>query len=95
MLLRLCVIQRVQETLACKLVIEAFLYTDGIVECRNPGGEDFGYGRLEAFLGEQANCHPGKAKKHLLETAARFTGAKTFEDDVTLLFAAFHPEKAS
>jgi phosphoserine phosphatase RsbU/P len=72
-----------------------FLYTDGIVECRNPGGEDFGYGRLEAFLGEQANCHPGKAKKHLLETAARFTGAKTFEDDVTLLFAAFHPEKAS
>jgi serine phosphatase RsbU (regulator of sigma subunit)/CBS domain-containing protein len=68
-----------------------FLYTDGIVECRNQKGEDFGYSRLEAILCGHLGRHPTAAKKHLLETAARFTGAKSFEDDVTLLIAAFHP----
>jgi phosphoserine phosphatase RsbU/P len=68
-----------------------FLYTDGIVESRNREGEDFGYDRLEAILNGQRDCPPEKLNKLLLESAARFTGASSFEDDVTLLIAAFNP----
>lgn len=67
-----------------------FLYTDGIVECHNREGEDFGYGRLEAFLHEQLHHPPQTVKKLLLERAARFIDARSFEDDVTLLIAAFN-----
>lgn len=65
-----------------------FLYTDGIVECRNREGEEFGYGRLEAFLREHITSPPNAVRQLLLETAELFTGEKTFEDDVTLLIAA-------
>jgi serine phosphatase RsbU (regulator of sigma subunit)/CBS domain-containing protein len=68
-----------------------FLYTDGIVECHNREGEEFGYGRLEAFLYEEFHHPPQKVKKLLLTEAARFVGAKSFEDDVTLLIARFNP----
>ena len=65
------------------------LYTDGIVECRNRDYEEFGYSRLEAVLTETMACPPTTVKTRLLETAARFAGADCFEDDVTLLIAAF------
>lgn len=66
-----------------------FMYTDGIVECMNRQGEEFGYGRLENFLGTYLNVLPGTAKKLLLAEAASFTGLPSYEDDVTLLIAAF------
>ncbi|MCM2357687.1 MAG: SpoIIE family protein phosphatase [Geobacteraceae bacterium] len=65
-----------------------FLYTDGIVECRNREGDEFGYGRLEAFLQENITSPPSTVRQLLLATAEQFTGEKTFEDDVTLLIAA-------
>ena len=65
-----------------------FLYSDGIVECVNGLGEEFGYERLESFLNEHASCHPMLLKQNLLEAAIRFTGVNSFEDDVTLLAAA-------
>ncbi len=63
-----------------------FLYSDGIVECVNREGEEFGYGRLEAFLEEQGDAPPDVLRRSLLERAARFTGEDRFDDDVTLLF---------
>jgi serine phosphatase RsbU (regulator of sigma subunit) len=69
-----------------------FLYSDGILECTDPDGEEFGYGRMEAFLTDHCHLSPGDLKQRLLETAARFTGAGTFDDDVTILIAASdHP----
>jgi serine phosphatase RsbU (regulator of sigma subunit) len=65
-----------------------FLYSDGILECADQSGEEFGYGRLEAFLRDHIDVPPGELKQRLLETASRFTGAGTFDDDVTILIAA-------
>jgi serine phosphatase RsbU (regulator of sigma subunit)/CBS domain-containing protein len=63
------------------------LYTDGIVECTAPHGEEFGYDRLEAFLREHIHLPPKAMERLLLETAARFSGGESFDDDVTLLTA--------
>jgi phosphoserine phosphatase RsbU/P len=68
-----------------------FLYSDGILECTDPNGEEFGYDRLEAFLREHVHMPPGELKQRLLETASGFTGSGTFDDDVTLLIAASNP----
>lgn len=68
-----------------------FLYTDGIVECCNGGGEEFGYGRLEAFLNEELHRAPQTVKELLLARAARFVATASFDDDVTLLIARFDP----
>jgi serine phosphatase RsbU (regulator of sigma subunit) len=68
-----------------------FLYTDGIVECRDPNGEEFGYGRLEAVLRGQMNRPPIQVKNRVLEAATHFTRTRSFEDDVTLLITTFQP----
>lgn len=65
-----------------------FLYTDGIVECIDGRDEEFGYERLESFLNEHASSRPMDIKQNLLETAIRFMGGNSFDDDVTLLVAA-------
>jgi serine phosphatase RsbU (regulator of sigma subunit) len=65
-----------------------FLYSDGILECADQRGEEFGYDRLEAFLRDHIDVPPGELKQRLLETATLFTGTSTFDDDVTILIAA-------
>jgi phosphoserine phosphatase RsbU/P len=65
-----------------------FLYSDGIPECANPDGEEFGYERLEAFLADRCAAPPGAIKERLLETTSRFTGSPVFDDDITILIAA-------
>lgn len=65
-----------------------FLYTDGIVECLNPHGEEFGYRRLERVLAKAGESSPLELRNLLRQTAELFTGIATFEDDVTLLIAA-------
>ena len=64
------------------------LYTDGIVECTDPQGEEFGYERLERLLTEHASSSPAEIRSAALAAAAGFTGTGTFDDDVTLLIAA-------
>ena len=70
-----------------------FMYTDGLLECRSQEDKEFGYGRLESLLNAAMHRSPHEVKKHLLETACRFTGTQSFEDDVTMLIAAFHPQE--
>jgi len=65
-----------------------FLYTDGIVECINQHGEEFGYQRLERVLAKAGESSPLELRNLLRQTAELFTGASAFEDDVTLLIAA-------
>ncbi len=64
------------------------LYTDGIVECTDPRGEEFGYARMEELLARHAAAAPAEVRTALLAAAAKFTGTDAFEDDVTLLIAA-------
>jgi sigma-B regulation protein RsbU (phosphoserine phosphatase) len=61
-----------------------FAYTDGIIETRDPGGEDFGLERLAAILTAQTGG-AGEAIE-AVKTAVRdhMTGAEPF-DDMTML----------
>lgn len=65
-----------------------FLYTDGIIECVNSAGEEFGYERLERLLTMSGKSSPTELLNLLKFSAEKFTGSATFEDDVTLLIAA-------
>lgn len=65
-----------------------FLYTDGIIECVNSAGEEFGYERLERLLTMAGKSSPTELLNLLKFSAEKFTGSATFEDDVTLLIAA-------
>lgn len=64
-----------------------FLYTDGIVECIDCHGEEFGYERLERILSKAGEYPPLELRNLLKRSAELFTGASAFEDDVTLLIA--------
>lgn len=66
------------------------LYTDGLVECVDGEGREFGYERLEALLTENACLAPSSLRAMLLDNARRFNGEEApFADDVTLLVASF------
>lgn len=65
-----------------------FLYSDGIVECTDPQGEEFGYERLEKILAKAGENSPLELRALLRRAAELFTASATFEDDVTLLVAA-------
>ncbi|NVN92915.1 MAG: SpoIIE family protein phosphatase [Desulfuromonadales bacterium] len=62
-----------------------FLYTDGLIECMNQHGEDFGYSRLEKLLIEGNNLSPVALKTLLFESVLDFSGSSTVEDDVTAM----------
>lgn len=64
------------------------LYSDGIVECMNQEGEEFGYERMEGILAKACECSPTELRDLLRRTAERFGGSAAFDDDVTLLIAA-------
>jgi serine phosphatase RsbU (regulator of sigma subunit) len=72
-----------------------FLYTDGIIECVNTAGEEFGYERLERVLTMAGKSSPTELLNLLKVSAEKFTGSATFEDDVTMLIAVqtAKPEK--
>jgi len=61
------------------------LYTDGITECRNPSGEQFGPGRLAEFMQAHSNLSCEKLAKLLEQRLAEFTGGFEQKDDVTLV----------
>jgi serine phosphatase RsbU (regulator of sigma subunit) len=65
-----------------------FLYSDGIVECVDPEGEEFGYERLERVLAKVDTSTPLELRMLLRRAGELFTGASAFDDDVTLLVAA-------
>jgi len=60
------------------------LYTDGLVEARNPEGEEFGEGRLvEMVLGQQ-RLEPEELQERILRSVTGFTGG-SLQDDATLI----------
>lgn len=71
-----------------------FLYTDGIVECVDKEGEEFGYERLEAILKENIKLPPPLLRRAMLDGAVKFTGTTSFADDLTILIAAFQPDNS-
>lgn len=64
------------------------LYSDGIVECTNRSGEEFGYDRLASAIADNITVQPGVLRRMLRQEATRFTGSGSFPDDVTILIAS-------
>lgn len=63
-----------------------FLYTDGVTEQANPGGEQFGEDRLVDFLRAHRKLPPAELQNALLDTITGF-GAGRQDDDLTSVIA--------
>lgn len=61
------------------------LYSDGIVEAANAGGEEFGEHRLIAAIESSLGAGPHAIRDRILEEVRRFTANDRLEDDQTLL----------
>lgn len=59
------------------------LYTDGLIEARNPNGEEFGEHRLASYIEVHINESAEDLLAGLRKAAASFAGG--FQDDVTML----------
>jgi sigma-B regulation protein RsbU (phosphoserine phosphatase) len=62
-----------------------FLYTDGLVEERAPGGDVFGFERLERLLGEYGEMGCDEAAYWMHNALEQHRGSPALSDDVTLL----------
>jgi len=61
------------------------LYTDGIVDVRNPGGEQFGQKRLERIIAESAELGPRELVDRIFQAVDDFRGPAPQRDDETLV----------
>lgn len=61
------------------------LYTDGVIECRNPEKQLFGRARLEEVLRARKQTPTLDVIQHLSAELARFRGDQPFGDDVTCI----------
>lgn len=61
------------------------LYTDGLFEAYNAGGEMYGDERLAEFVRQHAQLAPEALMDELIQDVHRFSGSDDFEDDVCLL----------
>jgi serine phosphatase RsbU (regulator of sigma subunit) len=59
--------------------------TDGLVECRNPSGDLFGFERLEKILEREAASDAPALRDAILKDVEAFTGGTPPEDDRTLV----------
>jgi phosphoserine phosphatase RsbU/P len=61
------------------------LYTDGITEAENAGGEFFGEERLAALLAELHGASPAGTVEAILAAVHGFAGTESLNDDATLV----------
>jgi serine phosphatase RsbU (regulator of sigma subunit) len=65
------------------------LYTDGITDAENSGGETFGIERLHDWARRQAGCSPAEVKDSLLSTIKQFCQGCSQPDDLTALIVRY------
>ena len=68
-----------------------FLYSDGITECENGSGEQFGQNRLLACLKDSFSDSLEQAVKRVEQHVRDWNHGETFEDDVTFLILEWKP----
>ncbi len=61
------------------------LYTDGIVEARNPGGQFYGLSRLCELFVNLREKSPQDVVESLLQDVSRFHESNVFDDDISLV----------
>jgi sigma-B regulation protein RsbU (phosphoserine phosphatase) len=62
-----------------------FLYTDGLIEIRNPGGEEFGAERFDALLIAASELPAEQAVPFIIEEVFRFAAGVKPNDDMSIL----------
>ncbi len=65
------------------------MYTDGITEARNNVNEEFGYDRLMRVVSDNAEKKTQEIEKLIVEALYAFCGARTPDDDFTLVTIKF------
>jgi sigma-B regulation protein RsbU (phosphoserine phosphatase) len=61
------------------------LYTDGVTEATDPQGEQFGQGRLAAFVSERADMPAKELVRGLWQELQRFADNRPLADDTTIV----------
>lgn len=64
-------------------------FTDGLIECENPNGEELGEKRLRQLIGQTAELSPAAMRDAMMAQAAQFYADKPRKDDITLLITQF------
>jgi serine phosphatase RsbU (regulator of sigma subunit) len=62
-------------------------YTDGIVECENDRGEEYGEKRFRAAIRRAADLGPLEMRESVVGAAGQFFGDRARKDDITMVFA--------
>ncbi len=62
-----------------------FVYTDGIIEARNPDGKIFGFERLKEILDANQETPLKALKKRVLDELNKFITKEPAQDDITLI----------
>jgi sigma-B regulation protein RsbU (phosphoserine phosphatase) len=62
-------------------------YTDGLVECTSPDGEEFGEKRLRRLLMELAPRSVLEVRDEVVQRAMKFYGTEKRKDDITMVVA--------
>jgi sigma-B regulation protein RsbU (phosphoserine phosphatase) len=62
-----------------------FVYTDGIIDTPNPGGESFGLARLKDVLDANTAAPLPELKSAVLKTLNQYAQKELTHDDVTLI----------
>ncbi len=60
-------------------------YTDGIVECENEQGEEYGEKRFRASIRRAVALDPGELRDNVVNEAANFYGQMPRKDDITMV----------
>ncbi len=76
-----------QETIQMKKGDLFLAYTDGIVECVNEYGEEFGERRLIQLIEDHRHLDAARIKDKVVEQVQSWTFAEEREDDMTLIVA--------
>jgi serine phosphatase RsbU (regulator of sigma subunit) len=62
-------------------------YTDGIVECENPSGEEYGEKRFRAAIRRASELDPLQMRESVVGAAGQFFADRARKDDITMVFA--------
>jgi serine phosphatase RsbU (regulator of sigma subunit) len=65
-------------------------YTDGIVECENQGGEEYGEKRFRASVRRAAALDAGEMRDSIVGEALGFFGETARKDDITMIVGRIH-----
>jgi len=66
------------------------LYTDGVVESRNPEGEEYGYDRLMESINNNRHEDASDIHDAVLRDLRQFMGNEQYDDDMTLVVIKWH-----